>query len=119
MGGELHFFGTSPPAQQLRVVTTNLGDGDERKTEAKVRGGEEGNGEQEEVWVKWLSDACVARSVRLRVCPARDSRPAKLGLARSSRDAVQLPALGAADHTEAFSKSQVTSHPAVPANQRR
>ncbi|PMD13650.1 hypothetical protein NA56DRAFT_711842 [Hyaloscypha hepaticicola] len=67
VGGELHFFGTSPPAQQLRVVTTNLGDGDERKTEAKVRGGEEGNGEQEEVLVEWLSDACVARSVRLRV----------------------------------------------------
>ena len=28
-------FRTSPPGQQLRVVTTNLGDGDERKKEGK------------------------------------------------------------------------------------
>ena len=31
--GELHLFGTSPACQQLLVVTTNLGEGDERKNE--------------------------------------------------------------------------------------
>jgi hypothetical protein len=31
--GELHLFGTNPAGQQLPVVTTNLGEGDERKNE--------------------------------------------------------------------------------------